>query len=194
MIIGVTGSFGSGKTTVARMFKSCGAKIIDADRLAHRLIRPKTKVYQKIIAAFGGGVLKRDKTIDRDKLAARVFNNRKLLSRLNNIVHPEVIRIIKGRIKNAEAGIIILDAPLLIEAGLGAWVDKLIVVEIAKRKQIERIQKRNHLNQKEISRRIGLQMPLKDKVRLADFVIDNNGTQKEARKQVDKIRRQLWKS
>lgn len=194
IILGVTGSFGSGKTTVARNFKSFGAKIIDADRIAHRIIKPGSKIYRRIINTFGKDILKKNRAIDRDKLAKVVFNNKNLLNKLNKIVHPEVIRTIKREIKASSKKVIILDAPLLIEAGLRRLVNKLIVVKITREKQIERVLHKISLSKKDILKRIRHQVPLKDKVRIADFVIDNSGTIKNTKKQVNKIRRLWWKN
>lgn len=194
IVLGITGSFGSGKTTVAKIFKSAGCKIIDADRIAHKLIKPKTKIYKKIVDTFGCGILKKNKTIDRYKLAKIVFDNRNLLNTLSKIIHPPVIRFIRDKIKTSNSKIIVLDAPLLIEAGLADLVDKLIVVVINRRKQIERILKKMPLNKTDVLKRIKYQLPLKEKVRLADFIIDNSGTIKETKKQVAQIRRRLWKN
>lgn len=184
IVLGITGSFGSGKTTVARILKSFGAKVIDADKIAHSVIRPQTKIYRKIISAFGEGILKKSRTIDRNKLARVVFNRKELLSRLNNIIHPEVIRAIRHRIKNAKTKVIALDAPLLVEAGLRNIVDKLIVVKITREKQLKRIQNRTSLSKSDILRRISSQIPLAYKIRLADFVIDNSGSVGKTRRQV----------
>lgn len=193
-VIGVTGSFGSGKTTVARILKSYQTRIIDADKLAHSLLNPGTDTYRRIIASFGKGILKDNKRIDRRKLAGIIFDDKRLLKRLNRIVHPAVIRIIKGRIRGSRAKVIILDAPLLIEAGLRGMVDKLIVVRTSRDKQIKRIQKKTSLRKSDILKRIGYQIPLREKARLADFIIDNSGTLTETRKQVKEIRRVLWKN
>jgi len=187
MIIGVTGSFGSGKSTVARMFKSLGTKVIDADRIARGLIKPKTKIYKKIIDSFGRDILKDDNVIDRHKLADIVFNNKERLNRLNGIIHPEVIRVIKNQIKTGARRMIVLDAPLLIEAGLAGLVDKIIVVKLDRKEQIRRLLNNSSLSKPEILRRINAQMSLRHKIRLADFVIDNGGTVKETKKQVIKI-------
>lgn len=191
LILGITGGWGSGKTTVARIFKSFSVEIIDADKIAHQVTRPQTKIYKKIIRTFGGDILKEDKTIDRDKLGRIVFANRKLLKRLNKIVHPEVIRIIREKIKASSKGIIALDAPLLIEAGLEKLVDELIVVNITRKRQIERIQRKTGLSRPDILRRIKAQIPLSDKVRRADFVIDNSGTAEKTKKQAKEIAKRL---
>lgn len=188
LILGLTGSFGSGKTAVAKIFKNYGAKIIDADRIAHYLLKPQNKIYQRILGSFGQTIIARDKTIDREKLACLVFNNKNLLEKLNQIMHPEIIRIMRREIKKSPKKVIVLDAPLLIEAGLKKWVDKLIVVKIKRKKQIERILKKSKLTRQEILKRIKSQLPLQDKVRRADFVIDNNGTLKSTKRQV----REVW--
>jgi len=195
LILGITGSFGSGKTTVAGYFKSLGACVFDADMIAHRIIKPGSNIYKKIVDVFGCNILKKNKDIDRDRLAKIVFDNKYLLNRLNRIMHPEIIKIMKERIKNSHKNIIVLDAPLLVEAGLRRLADKLIVVKITRQKQIERILKyKRSLRKADILKRIGHQMPLSYKVRIADFVIDNSKTLEETKKQVGKIRRLLWKS
>src|SRR3989338_978476 len=102
IILGVTGSFGSGKTTVAAFFKTYSAEVIDADKLAHGCIAPKGRCYKKIVAAFGGQILKNDETIDRPKLGSIVFSSKKLLKKLNNIIHPEVIKEIRKRINKSK--------------------------------------------------------------------------------------------
>ena len=192
VILGVTGTFGSGKSTVANMFKSFGAELIDADKIAHRVIRPGSEIYKKIINAFSRSILKKNKTIDRKKIAKVVFKDKKLLQKLNRIIHPEVIKIIENQICASTKDIVVLDAPLLIEAGLERLVDKLIVVSIHKKKQIERALKKASLSEADILKRIKAQIPLKDKIRLADFVIDNNGTIKATKKQIQELRRKLW--
>ena len=181
VILGITGGFGSGKTAVARIFSSFGAKLINADKIAHRVINPGSKAYKKIVATFGRGILKQDREVDRQKLAGIVFNNKNSLKRLNNIVHPEVIRIIKNEIKVSRAKVIVLDAPLLLEAGLEELVDKLIVIKITKDGQFKRIQNKTFLSKADILKRIASQIPLRVKARLADFVIDNSGTIKKPR-------------
>jgi dephospho-CoA kinase len=188
IILGLTGSFGSGKTTVARILHSLGARVIDADRLAHGSLARGKPAYRKAVRVFGRDILKKDSSIDRRKLAAKVFCDRKLLSRLNRIIHPEVIRKIEEEIRNSAKKVIVLDVPLLVEAGLKNSVDKLIVVSVSPSTQIKRAGKKTGLNRREISRRIRCQLPLAIKIRLADFVIDNNGSLSKTKKQV----KQVW--
>jgi len=194
LIIGITGSFASGKTSVARMFKSYGAYLIDADKIAHINFKPGTEAYRKLVKEFGQAILSKGKAVDRGKLAKIVFNNNKLLQKLNKIIHPAIIRNIKSRVKHSKKRIIVLDAPLLIEAGLRSIADKLIVVKANKEIQIKRAIQKIGISRKEALQRIRSQMPLSAKVRLADFVIDNNGRIEKSKKQVRAIRRLLWKS
>ncbi len=193
-IIGVTGSFGSGKTSVAEYFGSYGAKVIDADKIAHSLLNPGTKVYRQIKHIFGSGVFAKNQRVDRKKIAAIVFKDRKCLKKLNQIIHPQVIRLIKNEIRLSKARVVILDVPLLIESGLGRIVDKIIVVKITRKQQLKRIKKKFSLSEADILKRIKMQLPLSRKVRMADFVIDNSSTHKETIKQAGKIRRLLWKN
>ncbi|MCM8797400.1 MAG: dephospho-CoA kinase [Candidatus Omnitrophica bacterium] len=194
VVLGVTGVFGSGKSTVAGIFRSYGDKVIDADKIAHQLIRPTGKIYKKIVGYFGPRILGRGRQIDKTKLAELVFNNRDSLAKLNAIMHPQIIRIIRERIKKVKRGIVVVDAPLLLETGLGDSVDKVIVVKAEKNECVKRIKKRSGLTTSQILRRFGPQMPLRRKLRLADFIIDNNGSMQKAKKQVIEIRRKLWKN
>ena len=195
LVLGITGSFGSGKSTVARLLAARkGATIIDADAICHKLIKPGSKVYFKIIKAFGSGILCRGKKISRRSLAKEAFCNETRLSVLNKIIHPDAVKIIKQKISAAKRGLVIVDAPLLIEAGLRQSVDNLIVVNIRKYSQLKRLLARKNMPKSQILKRISLQMPLKEKVRLADFVIDNNGSLKETKNQVALIRRKLWRN
>ncbi|MCX5706891.1 MAG: dephospho-CoA kinase [Candidatus Omnitrophica bacterium] len=194
VVIGLTGSFGSGKSTVAEIFKSYGAFVIDADRIAHSSIKKSAKTYRKIIKVFGVSILNNRKEIDRGKLGKIVFNRQNLLKKLNKIIHPEVIRIIKTGIRKKKGGMIILDVPLLLEAGLAKIAPQLIVVTISRDKQIQRLLKKTYLSKTEILKRIKTQIPLRQKSRSADFIIDNSSSIRKTRKQVVEIRRKLWKN
>ena len=197
MILGITGSFGSGKSTVARIFKSLSgtkAILIDADLIARRVMAPGTKIYRRVIAIFGSDILKKDGRIDRLRLARIVFEDKGLLKKLTEVVHPEVITVIKGKIKANTSRTVILDAPLLIEAGLGKYLDKLCVVRIKRERQIQRLIEKRGFARSDILKRINSQMPLGKKIRLADFVIDNNGDIRKTKRQAAKIWRLLWKN
>lgn len=189
-ILGLTGTFGSGKSTCAGFFRGLGALVLDADKIAHKCIRLNKPAYKKIIRLFGGEILKKNGSIDRKKLARIVFNDTRLLARLNNIVHPEVIRDIKSEINSSKAKVIVLDVPLLIESGLTRIADKLAVVKIPRKTQIERIQNKTSLGRSDILSRIRCQLPQSAKIGLADFIIDNAGSRVRTKKQVIKI----WKT
>lgn len=178
VIIGVTGSFGTGKTTVSKIFVKQGAELIDADKLCHDFLN-RGILKNKILKIFG--------TTNRKKIAQLVFGNHSLLKKLENILHPCVIKKIKETAKKSKKKIIIIDAPLLIESGLNKFVNKIIVVRINRDNQIKRIQKKLNLTKNQIIKRIKVQMPLSEKIKLADYVINNNGPISNTKKQVQKI-------
>ncbi|MCM8790759.1 MAG: dephospho-CoA kinase [Candidatus Omnitrophica bacterium] len=194
-VIGLTGSFGTGKTFVASLFKSKGAKVLDADAIAHECITKGTPVFKKIVRAFGKRVLRPRGEIDRKKLAKIVFGNKKALARLNSLVHPEVIQKLRARIRRCgPEDIVVIDAPLLIEAGAKELVDKLIVVTCPKKRQIERCVKKFRIKRQEVMKRIASQIPLKRKIKIADFVIDNGKTKNATKRQVEKLWKEIaWK-
>jgi len=187
MVIGITGNFGVGKTTVANMFRRLGARVIDADRIAHTIIRPYSSVYKQIIACFGKKILV-GPYISRKRLAKTVFSDKKKLNLLNRITHSKILEIIKSGIKKkSQDEILVIDAPLLIESGLLPSVDKLVVVKLKPVIQMQRL-KKNGLGLEQIKGRISAQLPQNKKVALADFVIDNSGSRSQTQKQV----REIW--
>lgn len=198
IVIGVTGIFGSGKSTVSGMLKSYGLKIIDADKIARRYLLPGTNTYKKILDYFGKSILKEDNKIDRQKLGKLVFANQKLLKKLNSIVHPKIIADIREGIKKSKEKIVVLDAPLLLESGLRKVVDDLVVVIIKKDELMRRLAKRTLLKRSEILKRIKSQIPQKVKSRFANFIIDNSGTVNETKRQVKivmkKIEEGMWRN
>ncbi|MEM7819873.1 MAG: dephospho-CoA kinase [Candidatus Aenigmatarchaeota archaeon] len=176
-IIGITGSFGSGKTTVANIFKDLGAYVIDADKIAKQLMKNK-KIKSKIKNEFG--------TINRKNLSDVVFSDKRKLLKLNKIVHPIVIKEIKNRIKKSKNKIIVVDVPLLFEAKMEKFFDKIIVVNCDKKMQIKRLIKKG-FEKRDILKRIKSQLPIEKKLKFADYVIDNNMDIISTKKQVKKI-------
>ena len=194
LIVGVTGSFGTGKTTVAGIFRSLGAKVLDADKLAHASLDKGSRSHKDIVQAFGRGVLGPKGDIDRKKLAALAFRDKRLLRKLCGIVHPAVIDRIKSEVlKNKGCRAIVIDAPLLIEAGLNRMVDLLLVVKASQANQVKRCAAKFKMTKGEVLGRIRNQMPLKEKLKKADFVIYNDGSKKKTKKQVLNIWRRLWR-
>ncbi len=193
-VIGLTGGFGTGKSTVAGIMADQGALVIDADRIAHEIMEPGTRTHKLIVDHFSQAVLDEAGHINRKALAEIIFapGAGEQLAELNSIVHPLVIEIIKQRIDQLKeqdsAQLIVLDAPLLFETGLKKTVDKVIVVETDRKKQIERCQRAyNNITEEEILNRINTQMPLEEKIARADFIIDNNGSEDNTRDHVKKF-------
>ena len=194
-IIGLTGGFGTGKSYAAGVFKSLGARVIDADKIAHGALKKASGEHRKIRAAFGPSVLDRAGNIDRKRLAGAVFGDGKLLKKLNAIIHPGVVRAIKSKIRDSSKyEVVVVDAPLLIEAGLKNIADKIIVVACSRDEQIRRCSRKFGIDKKEVLKRMRSQMPLKSKIKMADYVINNGATRAETRKEIIKIwRRIVWK-
>ncbi|MFC1709534.1 dephospho-CoA kinase [Candidatus Omnitrophota bacterium] len=188
MVIGITGGFCTGKSEVARVFKGLGAKIIDLDRLAHSTLAPKTATFKKIVKVFGKDIL-RNNRVDRSVLARKVFGSKNRLAKLNSIVHPVVIRQMLTIIRKSRKKyrIIAVEAPLLFEAGLKKYFNYVIVVKTNKKNQLTRAEKKTGLSKKEVLERIKSQWSLKKKAAQADFIIDNNRSIKEVRRQTKRI-------
>lgn len=193
-ILGITGNIACGKSTVAGMFKTKGCLLIDADCLAHQFLAAGTGTYRKIRRLFGSRILKKDKSIDREKLGKIVFSDAKALAGLNRILHPQVIKKIKSLISSSDKKIIILDAALIVEAGLKKMLDKLVLVTASKSRQLFYAGKGMGLTAGQVKERLKFQISQKAKRRFADFIIDNNGSIEKTKKQVLEIRRKLWKS
>ncbi|MBI2208013.1 dephospho-CoA kinase [Candidatus Woesearchaeota archaeon] len=185
MIIGITGSFGSGKTTVANMLRSYGFKVIDVDKLYHKDFYKNHPLRNKIKKEFG--------TLDRGRLKKIVFNDSKKLQKLNKITHPIIIKKTKEEIqknydnKNPDEIKIVVDIPLLFEARLEKLFDKIIVVKADKKTQINRILRKKKYSKREIEQIIKSQMPLKEKVKRADFVVDNGRSLRETERRVKEL-------
>lgn len=189
-IIGLTGGIASGKSTVAKMLKNYGIPIIDADVIAREVVEVGEEAYYKIVEAFGKDILHEDGTIHREKLGAIVFNDEEQRKKLNNIVHPAVrTRMNELKQKYIEGGekTIVLDIPLLFESKLTHLVDKIILVYVDYDVQVKRLMERNHFTREQAEARIKAQMPLKDKISLADAVLYNNGTISETEKQLAEV-------
>ncbi|MCP9447535.1 MAG: dephospho-CoA kinase [Nitrospira sp.] len=176
VLVGLTGGVATGKSTVASMFKQCGAVIIDADALARSVVEPGKPAWREIVKSFGKTVLNPDRTINRRVLGDIVFRDPEKLRRLERIVHPRVSREQRRLVRSAFArdprAVVVYDVPLLFEAGIEKTVDHIIVVSADRDIQIARLQERDGLSRADALRRIKSQMPLAKKRRLADFVLD----------------------
>ena len=194
IVIGLTGGVATGKSTVAKMFKQCGAIVIDADALARDVVQPGKPAWREIVRRFGTDILHADKRIDRQTLGQIVFQNRTKLRQLERIIHPRVAReqqrLTRQAAKNDPNAVVIYDVPLLFEAGIDKRVDKTIVVTTDRETQIARLKKRNGLARAGALRRIKSQMPLVKKRRLADYVLEGTRDPRSLAKCV----RQLYSS
>lgn len=191
IVIGLTGNLGAGKTTVAGMFQKLGAKVFNADQMAHELIEPKGACFKEAVRSFGKEILTNGK-IDRKKLARIVFDDSKKLARLNKIIHPKVIQqileeIARTRQRKQHAAPIIVEAALLIESGLHKFVDEIILVKANRRLQLERIFKQRGISKQDALQRLKMQMDVQEKMKFADVVIDNRGNLNQTKKQVEDI-------
>jgi dephospho-CoA kinase len=190
-VIGLTGNIGSGKSTVARHLKKLGAKIIDADQVARDVVRAGTPALKEIAANFGPEVLDTDGTLDRKKLGAIVFTDPRARARLNRITHPRIKETISREIKKHRLNqsrckeVLVIDVPLLFEAGLEHDADEIWVVKINGDKLVQRLAERDALSPEEIRKRVAAQMPQEEKLKYATRVIDNSGDLYETEKQVD---------
>jgi dephospho-CoA kinase len=176
ILIGLTGGVATGKSTVAQMFKQCGAVVIDADALAREAVQPDKPAWRDIVRTFGKAVLNPDRTINRQTLGSIVFRYPEKRRRLERIIHPRVAReqqrLTREAARKDPTAVVLYDVPLLFEAGIDRRVDKIIVVTADQNTQIARLMKRNGLSRAEALRRIKSQMPLNQKRRHADYLLD----------------------
>lgn len=191
--VGLTGGIACGKTTILAMFAALGAHTLKADAVAHQLMASGEPMYERIVAAFGEGILALDGTIARAKLAAAAFPAR--IAELNAIVHPPVLsfedRWMRGVGECNRSGVAICEAALLIEAGGLTRYDKLIVVTCTLGQKVSRFAERTGMSMEaaglEVQRRMAAQIPEEEKVKMADFVIDNSGSREDAEQRVCQV-------
>jgi dephospho-CoA kinase len=193
--IGLTGGIASGKSTVGRMFRELGCKVIDSDRITRQLFAVGNPVNAVVAEAFGPRVVASDGSIDRKILGELVFENADLRQKLNSIVHPAINQrqaefLAQAAVEDSHA-IGIVEAALIVEVGTYKNYDKIIVVTCPPKIQRERLRDRSGLTSEQIETRIASQMPLEEKIKVADFVIDNSGDIGRTRQKVDEVYRQL---
>lgn len=190
--IGLTGGIATGKSTVADLFRKEQIPVIDADTIAHQALVASSPVFQKLVHEFGKEVVGFDGNIDRAKLGKKIFQNKDLRLKLDSIVHPFVraqVALEKEKLSQQGVKIAIYDVPLLFEKNMQKDFDQIIVVSCDPQLQKSRLMKRNSLSDLEAQQRISAQLPLSEKIKHADFVIQNNGSLQELQQQVEKVRR-----
>jgi dephospho-CoA kinase len=190
MIIGLTGSIASGKSTVSKMLKEKGFPIVDADEIARLVVEPGSPVLVEISRIFGQEIVHNDGSLNREKLGARIFGNAEERQKLNSIIHPAIRKEMlrqKEQWISMGSNTVILDIPLLFESKLQSYVDKIIVVSVTPEIQKERLIARNVLSEEEADARIRSQLPIKEKELSADAVLRNNGTVEETEIQLTEV-------
>ena len=191
ILVGLTGGIATGKSTVASIFRRFGATVIDADQLAREVVRPGKPAWREIVKSFGKRVLLPDRTIDRPALGSIVFHNRRKLRRLEQIIHPRVAREQQRRARDIARrtpdALIIYEVPLLFEAGVNTRVDKIIVVTADRGTQVARLKGRNGLTRREAIQRITSQLPLAEKARRADIVLDGTKSKSSLSREIRRV-------
>jgi dephospho-CoA kinase len=189
--VGLTGGLASGKTFVSEELERLGCFVVHADALGHAVLMPGGEAYEATVGEFGAGILNPDGTINRRLLAAAVFESPERLERLNSFVHPPVRargeRAMAEFFERQPDGIAVVEAAILVETGSWRNYDKLIVVVCTPEQQIERAMKRDGLSREEAMARLARQMPLAEKVRYADYVIDTSAEKEHAIEQTRRV-------
>jgi dephospho-CoA kinase len=189
-LIGLTGGIASGKSTVSAILRRLGAQVIDADALAREVVEPHQPAWNEIVNTFGKEILQADQTLDRKKLRKLVFDEPKARKRLEAITHPKIRRLAQRKIAESAATgapIVVYEAPLLFETGIHLWLRPVILVACDTAAQKRRLRQRDNLSQAEIEQHLGAQMSLEEKRKLADYVIDNNGTLEDLENTVERL-------
>lgn len=188
IVVGLTGGIASGKSTVAKMLLEKGAAVIDADQLAREVVMPGKPAWREIKEWLGGDILLEDGNINRKKVAQIVFKDDRARRKLNSIIHPRIAAEFSRKmeeLKEKSTDVLIYDIPLLIEGGMQRKVDVVLLVSVPRQVQEQRLRERDRLTNEEVLARLSSQMPLRDKEKYADFIIDNSGTLEETARQAD---------
>ncbi|MEW9670732.1 dephospho-CoA kinase [Ammoniphilus sp. 3BR4] len=190
MIVGLTGGIACGKSTVAKMFAQLGCVIIDADQVAREVVEPGEKGHEAIIHRFGPQILHENGELNRKALGDIVFKDKNALADLNAILHPLIrtrMNEKKEEAKQIHPPLIIMDIPLLFESEQKHTVEAVIVVYVPPAEQLKRLMERDQLTAEDAQRRIDSQLPIEDKKKWADFIIDNSGSLEKTREQVESL-------
>lgn len=190
LIIGITGSIACGKSLVSNYLREKGYTIIDADKIGHMALE-NDEVKKQLVNKFGKSILKNNE-VNRVTLGKLVFENKENLKELNNIIHPQIRKNISEQIQvHKNEKLVFVDVPLLFEAKFDDLVEKIIVISLDEKIQLERLMNRNSLSKEEAVQRIKSQIPVREKEKLGDYVVDNSFTQENTYSQVDRILEKL---
>jgi len=186
VILGLTGSLGSGKSFVSSLLLSCRAKVVCADQLARDAVKPGSAALEEIRSTFGDEVIAPDGSLDRQRLAGLVFPDTSKRKTLESIIHPRVrARELELIAENAGFPLVVLDVPLLFESGMDGYCDRVAVVVVDENAREERLLRDRAMTAKEVRERLAAQMPQEEKARRADFLLDNSGTRGDTALQVN---------
>ena len=189
--VGLTGGLATGKSFVGAILHSLGCHLLKADELGHDVLLPGGEAYQAVVDAFGREILDDEGVIVRRKLAAEVFENPERLAFLNSLVHPPVVAKEEAWMANLQRvepdAIAVVEAAILVETGSYKRFSRLIVTVCSPEQQVERAMKRDRISREEVEARLRRQMPLEEKVRVADYVVDTSGDKKETARQVQEV-------
>ena len=186
-VIGLTGGIASGKSTVAKILRDLGAAVVNADVLAREVVEPGKPAWEEIHRNFGPDVFLRDQTLDRGRLRTLIFNNPELRKILETIIHPRVRALAEQRIREYGAAgfdVIVYEVPLLFEAKIHEWLRPVILVACDPETQRQRLMNRDQVDSAAAQKTIDAQMSLEEKRRLADYIIENDGTLADLERQV----------
>jgi dephospho-CoA kinase len=192
--VAVTGGAGSGKSTVVQMFKDLGAQVLDADEVARQVVAVGEPAWEELRRTWGPEFFHEDGSLDRAKVAQRVFSDPQARRRLNELIHPQVARKIKARLEELEQQgepLVVVEVPLLFEAGLQSAYDRVVVVFAEPEDQVSRLGVRDQRPEGEVTGILKAQWPLKEKLAQADYVVDNCGSLSQTQLQVENIWRDL---
>ncbi len=196
--VGLTGGIACGKSFALKEFERLGVSGIDADEIAHQVIEKGRPAHREVVDAFGDGILQEDGEIDRKALGKLVFGDGEALHRLNGIVHPYIfeeehrrLAALENPLSNLRPTIAMVDAALMIETGSYSRYDKLVVVYCRPEIQIRRMLYRDQVSEEDALKRINSQLPVLEKVKFADYVIENSGTLSDTREQIRQIYAEL---
>lgn len=196
-VIGLTGGIGSGKSTVSRILSELGAVVLDADKVGHEAYQPGTETWKEVVAAFGREIVAPDESIDRKKLGAIVFGDPAALERLNGITHPRMYDMMADRIEEYRqqgAGVVVLEAAILLEAGWTPLVDEVWVTVASEPTVVRRVKERTDLPEEQIRSRIRSQLSNEERKKQASVVISNDGSLDELRAKVAELWEKLQHS
>ena len=193
MNVGLTGGIACGKSTVAGMLVRRGALSIDLDQIAREVVLPGSPVLARVVDCFGQGILNEDGSLNRKALGEIVFNDPNARKKLESIMHPPIRALMKERMAALEQAhpdrLVVVEVPLLYESGLQAMFDEVMVVYVPRDMQLARLRDREGLSPEQAEKRLNAQLPIEDKKKWADVVIDNSGTLEQTERQVD----EYWK-